>query len=47
MLDGRDHVIPEDIQAILASVAGHRLVSNSSLTSSEDNIIQLLKSVPV
>ena len=47
MLDGRDHVIPEDIQAILASVAGHRLISNSSLTSSEDNIAQLLKSVPV
>jgi MoxR-like ATPase len=24
-LDGRDHAIPEDIQNVLASVAGHRL----------------------
>jgi len=47
MLDGRDHVIPEDIQAILPSVAGHRLVSNSTLTGSVDNIAQLLKSVAV
>ncbi len=47
MLDGRDHVIPEDIQSILPSVAGHRLVSNSTLTGSVDNIAQLLKSVAV
>jgi MoxR-like ATPase len=47
MLDGRDHVIPEDIQAILPSVAGHRLISNSTLTGSVDNIAQLLKSVTV
>ena len=47
MLDGRDHVIPEDIQAILPSVAGHRLVSNSTLTGSVDNIAQLLKSVAI
>ncbi len=47
MLDGRDHVIPEDIQAILPSVAGHRLVSNSTLTGSVDNIAQLLRSVAI
>lgn len=47
MLDGRDHVIPEDIQAILPSVGGHRLVSSSTLTSSADNISQLLKSIAV
>ena len=47
MLEGRDHVIPEDIQSILPSVAGHRLVSNSSLTTSADNIAQLLKSVAI
>lgn len=47
MLDGRDHVIPEDIQAILPSVAGHRLVNNSTLTGSADNITQILKSVAV
>lgn len=47
MLAGRDHVIPEDIQAILPSVAGHRLVSNNTLTSNADNITQLLKAVAV
>ncbi|MDP1657947.1 MAG: MoxR family ATPase [Methylotenera sp.] len=47
MLAGRDHVIPEDIQAILPSVAGHRLVSNNTLTSNADNIAQLLKAVAV
>ncbi len=47
MLEGRDHVIPEDIQSILPSVAGHRLVSNNTLTGNADNIAQLLKSVAV
>jgi MoxR-like ATPase len=47
MLEGRDHVIPEDIQSILPSVAGHRLVSNSTLTGNADNIAQLLKSVAI
>lgn len=31
MIAGRDHVIPEDIQAILPSVAGHRLVDRKSV----------------
>lgn len=47
MLAGRDHVIPEDIQAILPSVAGHRLMSNNSLTNNADNIAQLLKAVAI
>jgi MoxR-like ATPase len=47
MLEGRDHVIPEDIQAILPSVAGHRLVSNTHLSNSAENIAQLLKAVAV
>jgi len=47
MLEGRDHVIPEDIQSILPSVAGHRLVSNNTLSGNADNIAQLLKSVAV
>lgn len=47
MLEGRDHVIPEDIQNILPSIAGHRLVSNSTLTGNADNIAQLLKSVAI
>jgi MoxR-like ATPase len=47
MLEGRDHVIPEDIQVILPSVAGHRLVSNSTLSGNAHNIDQLLKSVAI
>jgi len=47
MLNGRDHIIPEDIQAILPSVVGHRLVSNSTLTGNVENIALLLKSVAV
>jgi MoxR-like ATPase len=47
MLDGRDYVIPEDIQAILPSVADHRLISNSTLTSNADKIETLLKAVTV
>lgn len=47
LLAGRDHVIPEDIQAILPSVAGHRLVSNNTLSSNAELITQLLKAVAV
>jgi MoxR-like ATPase len=47
MLEGRDHVIPEDIQAILPSVADHRLVSNNTLTSNADKIGYLIKAVAV
>jgi MoxR-like ATPase len=25
MLEGRDHVLPDDVQAVLTAVAGHRL----------------------
>ena len=36
MLDGRTHVLPEDVQAILPAVAGHRLrgAANSAVNSS-------------
>ncbi len=47
MIAGRDHVIPEDIQAILPSVAGHRLVSNTGIQSSENSISNLLKAVAI
>ena len=46
MIAGRDHVIPEDIQAILPSVAGHRLVS-SDLQNHADSVANLLKAVPI
>jgi MoxR-like ATPase len=47
MLEGRDYVIPEDVQVILPSVAGHRLVSISGLNSPTDAIANLIKAVAV
>lgn len=47
MIAGRDHVIPEDIQAILPSVVSHRLVSNSSMDNHADIIASLLKAVAI
>lgn len=47
MIAGRDHVIPEDIQAILPSVVSHRLISNSSKDNHADIIANLLKAVAI
>ncbi len=51
MIAGRDHVIPEDIQAILLSVAGHRLVSNNHPDGSANHnigaIAQILNAVAI
>lgn len=46
LIHGRDHVIPEDIQAILPSVAGHRLTSSNSLDNA-DSVANLLKAVAI
>lgn len=46
LIAGRDHVVPEDIQAILPSVAGHRLVSNNALDNA-DSVANLLKAVAI
>lgn len=49
LLYGRDHVLPEDIQAVLPSVIGHRLVHNGQMTTiSTDSVAeQLIKQVPI
>jgi len=44
-MDGRDAVIPEDIQAVLAAVAGHRLRSGNN--DSAAIVAPLLAKVPV
>lgn len=44
-LDNRDAVIPEDIQAVLPAVAGHRLRSGNS--HSETIVAPILEKVPV
>ena len=50
-LEGRNHVLPEDVQAVLLPVAAHRLrplrSSSGSAASSRDLVLQLMKTVPV
>lgn len=50
-LEGRNHVIPEDVQAVVVPVAAHRLrplkSAGSSALGSRDLVLQLMKSVPV
>jgi MoxR-like ATPase len=48
-LDGRDAVIPEDIQAILPSVVNHRLrhLSDSNATQTQQIAQQLIQSVAI
>ncbi|MGV3742338.1 MAG: AAA family ATPase [Burkholderiaceae bacterium] len=50
-LEGRNHVIPEDVQAVLVPVAAHRLrpmkSTGGTALSSRDLVLQLMKSVAV
>jgi MoxR-like ATPase len=47
LIAGRDHVRPEDVQAVLPAVAGHRLQPGARTARSEEMIRQLIESVPV
>ncbi|WP_188380504.1 AAA family ATPase [Oxalicibacterium faecigallinarum] len=50
-LEGRNHVIPEDVQAVLVPVAAHRLrvvkAGSGSALNSRDLVLQMMHSVPV
>jgi len=50
-MEGRNHVIPEDVQAVLVPVIAHRLrplkSTNGSALGSRDLVLQLMKSVTV
>jgi len=50
-LEGRNHVIPEDVQAVLVPVAAHRLrplkAHTGSALGARDLVLQLMKSVAV
>jgi MoxR-like ATPase len=50
-LEGRNHVIPEDVQAVLVPVTAHRLrplkSTSGSALGSRDLVLQLMKSVSV
>ena len=47
LMEGRDYAMPEDVQAVLPGVAGHRLHSTSSNDSSRSFVTELLQSVAV
>jgi MoxR-like ATPase len=46
---GRDHVVPEDVQAVLPAVVGHRLVPTGEITRANgaDIAAQLIKQVAI
>ncbi|MFC3107162.1 AAA family ATPase [Undibacterium arcticum] len=50
-LEGRNHVIPEDVQAVLVPVCAHRLrpvkAAGGTVLASRDLLLQLMKSVGV
>jgi MoxR-like ATPase len=45
-LAGRDHALPEDIQAVLPGIASHRLRRTDGLTSA-DGIARMIEAVPI
>jgi MoxR-like ATPase len=49
LIDGRDHVLPEDLQAVLPGVATHRLhpVVNGVKRTSSDIAVGLIDAVPI
>lgn len=48
LMDGRDHVLPEDIQAVLPHVATHRLrLSKDASETSTDSIAEQLLAIPI
>ncbi|HTP61229.1 MAG TPA: AAA family ATPase, partial [Burkholderiales bacterium] len=46
-IEGRDKVIPEDVQAVLPGVAGHRLRPAHNATRRIDLEAMLLSAVPI
>jgi MoxR-like ATPase len=47
MMQGRDFAVPEDVQAVLPGVAGHRLQSAAGVEASHNAVTELLKAVAV
>jgi len=47
LMDGRGHVLPEDVQEILPSVVSHRLSAGDSEAADEALAEELVKSVPI
>jgi MoxR-like ATPase len=47
LLDGRDHVLPEDVQAVLPAVAIHRLSATGDQRSAAEIAKALIEAVPL
>lgn len=48
LIQGRQMVLPEDVQAVLPSVCGHRLQGSDSQTRNPERLVELLvRSVPI
>jgi MoxR-like ATPase len=49
LMDGREHVVPEDVQAVLPGVVGHRLVATGQVTrvNGVDIAQHLIDQVPI
>jgi len=47
LMQGRDHVIPEDVQSVLPSIIGHRLITASEHESTQNLIEQLIADVAI
>jgi MoxR-like ATPase len=48
LTDGRDHVLPEDVQAVFPHVAGHRLrLAGDGRSAAPENIARIVQAVPV
>ena len=47
MMQGRDHALPEDVQAVLPGIAGHRLHAASGMEGTGDVSMHLLNAVAI
>ncbi len=47
LIQGRDHVLPTDVQALFCAVAAHRIVANSDSSNAESLARQILTEVAV
>ena len=47
LIDGRDYVVPEDVQMVFPYVARHRLLTPTGFSASEEQLNQLLRSTPI
>ncbi len=47
LMQGRDHVVPEDIQIVLPGIVGHRLTAITEQQNTQDLIRQLIEAVAI